>query len=369
LESGWVVQGPLVKQFEELWSEFTGAEHSIAVTSCTTALHLSLFALGIGPGDEVILPAFTWIATANVVEHLGGKVVFCDIDLETFNIDYHQIEGLITPNTKAIVPVHLFGLSIEMDHILELAKKHNLFVVEDAACGFGAKYKGQHVGNFGNTGCFSFHPRKAITTGEGGMITVNDSDLAHRMRTLRDHGASMSDIQRHYGAKPFLLPDFAFAGFNYRMTDIQASIGVTQMRRATEILRARQRIAKKYDELLSNLNWLAVPRTPHGLSHGYQSYVCLFRGEEINTHNFKEIHAQRNELMEYLQIRGISTRPGTHSVPDLDYYRTKYSLAPQSCINAWMADQSSIALPIFPALKYQEIDYIHKSLASYKIKI
>ena len=167
LKSGWLVQGSKVQEFEDKWCAFTGAQNSIAVTSCTSGLHLSLAASGFGPGDEAIVPAFTWISTANVVEHLGGKVVFCDIDLKTFNIDTAQIESKVTERTKAILPVHLFGLAADMGPIVELANKYNLFVVEDAACGFGAKYKGQHVGSFGNAGCFSFHPRKAITTGEG----------------------------------------------------------------------------------------------------------------------------------------------------------------------------------------------------------
>ena len=169
---------------------------------------------------------------ANVIEHLGGKVTFCDIDLKTFNMDINKIESLITPKTKAIVPVHLFGLGANMDEIMELSKKYNLLVVEDAACGFGAKYKGKHVGTIGDTGCFSFHPRKAITTGEGGIqITTNNDKLAEKLRSLRDHGALLSDFQRHHGVKPYLLTDHPYAGYNYRLTDIQGSIGLTQLGR------------------------------------------------------------------------------------------------------------------------------------------
>lgn len=220
-----VVQGPKVKEFEDKWSAFTGASHSIAVTSCTSGLHLSFAASGFGPGDEAIVPAFKWISTANVVEHLGGKVVFCDIDLETFNIDTAQVESKITDRTKAIIPVHLFGLSADMSPILDLAEKYNLFVLEDAACGFGSKYHGSHVGTLGNAGCFSFHPRKAATTGEGGMINTNDDFLAQKIRRLRDHGAALSDLQRHLGPRPYLLADHSDAGFNQRMTGIQASLG------------------------------------------------------------------------------------------------------------------------------------------------
>ena len=180
LKSGWLVQGPKVKEFEEKWSKFTGSKNSIAVTSCTAALHISLAALDFGPGDEAIVPAFTWISTANVVEHLGGKVVFCDISLDSFNIDVDKIESKISKKTKAILPVHLFGYPAEMKEIMDISKKYNLSVIEDAACGFGSKIDGVHVGSMGNSGCFSFHPRKAITTGEGGMITTNDNSISRK---------------------------------------------------------------------------------------------------------------------------------------------------------------------------------------------
>ena len=268
LESGWLVQGPRVHDFESKWSTFTGSENSLAVTSCTSALHLSLAALGFGPGDEAIVPAFTWISTANVIEHLGGKVVFCDIDPLTFNIDVSQIENKISLKTKAILPVHLFGLAADMSPINEIAKRHNLWVIEDAACGFGARYHGAHVGTLGTTGCFSFHPRKAITTGEGGMVTTSDADLADKIRCLRDHGATMSDLQRHLGAKPYLLADHPEAGFNQRMTDIQGALGSAQMDRATEIVAERQRLAGVYDQAFADLDWLRTPACPEGYQHG-----------------------------------------------------------------------------------------------------
>lgn len=197
LESGWIVQGPKVDEFERLFGEFTGAKYAIATTSCTTALHLSLVALQIGSGDEVILPSFTFVATANAIEYTGAKPVFCDIDLETFNIDVGEIQKKITKKTKAIIPVHLFGLSADMNPIMEIANQHGLRVIEDAACGLGSYYHGTHVGNFGEVGCFSFHPRKAITTGEGGMILTGDPDLMVTFKSLRDHGASKSDLNRH----------------------------------------------------------------------------------------------------------------------------------------------------------------------------
>ena len=358
LQSGWLVQGPKVKEFEDKWCAFTSVKYSIAVTSCTSGLHLSLAALGFGPGDEAIVPAFTWISTANVVEHLGGKVVFCDIDLKTFNIDIAQIESKITERTKAILPVHLFGLAADMDPILTLAKKYNLFVVEDAACGFGAKYKGRHVGNFGNTGCFSFHPRKAITTGEGGMVTTNDEELAEKIRRLRDHGATMTDLQRHLGARPYLLADHPYAGYNQRMTDLQAALGSAQMDRAKQIVSERQALAKRYDEAFNELDWLRTPSKHSDFNHGYQSYPCLFMPKEISISSVDDINGKRNAWMDDLQKIGISTRPATHAVHMLSFYKEKYRLIPENFPNAYAADHCSISLPLFHGMKEEEQDFV-----------
>ena len=372
LRSGWLVQGPKVGEFEEKWSAFTGADHSIAVTSCTAALHLSLAALGFGPGDEAIVPAFTWISTANVVEHLGGRVIFCDIDLDTFNIDPAKIEAKITAKTKAILPVHLFGLAADMDAINAIAKQQKLWVVEDAACGFGSRYQGQHVGGLGNTGCFSFHPRKAITTGEGGMITTQSAELADKLRRLRDHGAAMSDLQRHLGAKPYLLADHPDAGYNQRMTDLQAALGSAQMDRAADIITERQRLAARYDQAFADLDWLQTPTKRQGDAHGYQSYPCLFQPERAkaaaqsaNTAEIKAINAARNSWMEQLQQQGISTRPATHAVHMLDFYRQKYQLKPEDFPNAFVANDCSISLPLFHGMTEAEQDFVIDRVLEY----
>ena len=365
LQSGWLVQGPKVKEFEEKWSTFTSANYSTAVTSCTSALHLSLAALGFGPGDEAIVPAFTWISTANVVEHLGGKVVFCDIDLETFNIDFSEIESKITPKTKAILPVHLFGLSADIDPILDLARRYNLWVVEDAACGFGAKYKGQHVGAFGNTGCFSFHPRKSITTGEGGMITTNDHLLTEKIKKLRDHGAAITDLQRHHGSRPYLLADHPVAGYNQRMTDIQAALGSAQMDRANDIVLERTKLALGYDEAFADLNWLRTPFKHSDYDHGYQSYPCLFMPEKINPQAIKKINEKRNKWMDDLQKSGISTRPATHAVHMLSFYKEKYDLMPEDFPNAYAADQCSISLPLFHGMEPEDQRKVIEVIKSY----
>ena len=191
-----------------------------------TSMSLCLAAKSLGPHDEVVVPAFTWVSTASVVEHFGARVVFCDIDPETFNLKVENLEELLTPKTRGIIAVHLFGMPADMIGINAFAKAHDLWVLEDAACGFGAYLKGTHVGNFGFAGCFSFHPRKAITTGEGGMITTNDPDFANKVATLRDHGAATSDLQRHLGPKPHILADHIEAGYNYRMTIFRQSLGV-----------------------------------------------------------------------------------------------------------------------------------------------
>lgn len=365
LRSGWLVQGPKVREFEEKWSAFTGAQHSVAVTSCTTALHLSLAALGFGPGDEAIVPAFTWIATANVVEHLGGKAVFCDIDLDSFNLDVDDAARKVTSRTKAILPVHLFGLSADMNPVLELARKHGLWVVEDAACGFGSTYHGRHVGTFGHAGCFSFHPRKAITTGEGGMITTDDGALADKLRRLRDHGAAMTDLQRHLGARPYLLSDHPDAGYNQRMTDLQAALGAAQMIRADAIIAERRRLADVYDRAFGGLSWLRTPAHLPGFGHSYQSYPCLFQPEPIDAGSVARVNAARNAWMDRLQQAGISTRPATHAVHMLSYYLQKYSLHPDDLPNARVANDSSISLPLFHGMTEVEQQHVIRNVMEY----
>jgi len=364
LSNGWLVQGPKVKEFETLWSVFTGAQHSLAVTSCTTGMELALAALGLKPGDEVILPAFTWIATANVIEHFGAKPVFCDIDLATFNIDVQLIESLITDKTAGIMPVHLFGLSADMDPILALSKKYELWVVEDAACGFGAKYKGSHVGSFGDVGVFSFHPRKAITTGEGGMVTGSNEELITKIQQLRDHGAVMSDLQRHLGAKPYLLADHIHAGYNQRMTDIQGALGAKQMERASDIIDERRSIADKYNEAFAGLEWLGLPADIAGYEHGYQSYPCLLKPEPVSINNVEKINAARNNWMDELQTNGISTRPATHAVHMLTYYREKYELKSEDFPNAYIANDCSISLPLFHGMTSEEQDYVIQTVSN-----
>ncbi|NPV85292.1 MAG: DegT/DnrJ/EryC1/StrS family aminotransferase [Anaerolineae bacterium] len=362
LKTGWVVQGPKVAEFERLFAQYTGARHAIATTSCTTALHLALMALGIGPGDEVILPSFTWVATANVIEIQRAKPVFVDIELETFQIDINQIERAITPRTRAIIPVSLFGLSAEMNSILALAHQYNLKVVEDDACATGAWYHGHHAGTLADMGCFSFHPRKAITTGEGGMVITQDERIAEQIRSIRDHGASKSDLARHLGARSYLLPDFNVVGSNYRMNDLQGALGVAQMSRLQTILERRRQIADAYTKALSPLGWIRPPVTPQDCVHGYQSYVCLFRPEQPTMQNVARLNALRNSLMDRLEAAGIATRPGTHAVHALGYYRQTYGIQPGDFPNAYIADQLTLSLPLYAQLSDEEQGYIIENL-------
>ena len=369
LRSGWLVQGPKVEEFEAKWSHFTGATYSVATTSCTSAMELSLIALGVGPGDEVIVPAFTWISTANVVEHIGAKVVFCDVDVDTFNLNVEDLKNKFTLNTRAIMPVHLFGFPAPMEEVSRLAESRSIAIVEDAACGFGAELKGRHVGTFGDVGCFSFHPRKAITTGEGGMVTTDDPVIAQKIRQLRDHGAATSDLQRHLGPRPYLLPEFSEAGFNQRMTDIQAALGSAQMDRASDILQERQRLAKSYDEAFADLDWLAIPNRPKNGQHGLQSYPCLFRPKEVKAAILgrdigliDKISFERDAWMQKLQDSGVSSRPATHAVPFLDFFQRKLKHDPLDHVNAYSAWKCSVSLPLFHGMTQEEQEYVIKQV-------
>jgi len=352
IKSGWVVQGPKVKEFERRIAQFTGAKYALATTSCTTALHLSLVALGVGPGDEVIVPAFTFAASANVVEHQGARPTFVDINPKTFNIDPLKIEKAISKKTKAIMPVHLFGLSADMEKIMKIAKKYKLSVVEDAACALGTKYYGKHVGTFGDTGCFSFHPRKPITTGEGGMIITNSKKLAQKLTSLRDHGAVISDLTRHKKSG-FKLSDHNLSGFNYRMTDIQGAIGVEQMKKLPFILKERKRKAVIYNKAFKNNPYFSIPFISKHSNHTYQSFILKIE---------EKSPISRDELAEKLIESGISLRPGTQSVPHLGYYRKKYAYKNSDFPESFKAENQTLTLPLFVTMTSKEQSFIIKIL-------
>jgi dTDP-4-amino-4,6-dideoxygalactose transaminase len=315
---------------------------------------MALAALGVQPGDEVIVPAFTWISTANAVEYLGARPVFCDIDLATFNIDVSHVASLVTRRTVGIIPVHLFGLCADMDALRTVADREGLWMVEDAACAFGAWYRGRHAGTIGTVGCFSFHPRKSITTGEGGMLTTADAKLAQMASSLRDHGATRSDLHRHESQMGFLLADYPMLGFNYRMTDIQGALGCAQMSHAETLLEARAQVARGYDALLREISWLRRPVVPDDCVHAYQAYVTLFAPEDPSSRNVEHLGRQRNALMASLEEAGIATRQGTHAPVLTEYYARKYAIEPEQYPNAWIADRLSLALPLFPQMTDSE---------------
>jgi len=348
LDSGWVVQGPKVAEFEKLIADFSNAPYTVAVSNCTTGLHIALLALGIGRGDEVIVPAFTFIASANACEYVGAKPVFIDIDLDTFNINVTKIEAAITEKTRAILPVHLFGLSANMDPILKIAKKYNLKVVEDAACAIGTKYRNIHVGLLGDVGVVSFHPRKAITTGEGGMILTRNHELALKAKSLRDHGAAVSDFDRHEGPS-HKLPTYEHVGFNYRMTDIQGAIGVAQAHKLQMILDGRIKHAKVYDEAFKDYKYLKTPTVPEYSTHCYQSYVLLVKENSPLT---------RDQISEKLAEKEIATRQGTQNVPMLGYFKNTYRYNTGDFPNSDYAELNTLTIPLYADMTKEEQSYI-----------
>lgn len=366
LESGWLVQGPKVAEFERMVCEYTGAKFARASTSCTTSLHLALLALGIGSEDEILVPSFTYIASANAIEYTGARPVFVDVDLKTFNIDPQKVEEYLEQAKKhgsrvrGIMPVHLFGLSADMGPIMEIAKEYSLFVVEDAACALGSLHNTTHAGTFGEAGCFSFHPRKPITTGEGGMLTTNNPEIAAKVQSLRDHGAAVSDIARHEKGD-FLLPAFDMLGYNYRMTDIQGAIGIEQMKKFPWILERKTEKARRYDEELKGLDWLRIPYVPNRCKHTYQSYVALIidsEFEEPSVKRIEDLHRLRNGIMAGLEKRGVATRQGTHAVHTLSYYQKKYGLKDEDYLNSLAADRLSMAIPLYPQMTDEEQEYV-----------
>ena len=353
LNSHWVTQGPFAKKFEQAFAQKHQVSFALTTTSCTAALHLAVLALGLGPEDEVIVPAFTWVTSANCVEYVGARVVFVDVEPNSFNLGSTLLEKAITPNTKAIVVVHLFGLAAKMDEIMTVARKHHLYVIEDAACAVGTTYRDKPVGGFGDVGCFSFHPRKIITTGEGGMVTTNFEKIALKIQSLRNHGATGVPPAYKENPKPYAMSTFDVLGYNLRMSDIQAAVGVAQMEKLDALLSERKQMAKNYDELLCNVNRIAPPIVPQGCGHTYQSYVIrvLQGGRQ-----------KRNEIMDYLASLNIQTRPGTHAVHRLGYYQSKYHLSPSDFPVASLCEDMTITLPLFPGMTLEDQQVVISNL-------
>jgi dTDP-4-amino-4,6-dideoxygalactose transaminase len=316
------------------------------VSSCTTALHLALLAVGVGPGDEVLCPSLSFVATANAIVHAGATPIFVDVDSSTYNIDPNCVERAITARTKAILLVHQVGLPAALNEIRDIARRHRLVVVEDAACAIGAEYYGERIGlPHAAIACFSFHPRKVLTTGEGGMITTADAELAARMRRLRQHGMTVSDLARH-GSSRVMIESYDEVGFNYRMTDMQAAVGLVQLRRLDEMLAKRRALARRYSERLASLPWLVPPQEPTGCRHSFQSYM-------IRVTNDAPIG--RDQLMQELLDRGISTRRGIMAIHREAPYRGDWDrLLP----NTNAVTDTTMILPLFHEMTDDDQDYV-----------
>jgi dTDP-4-amino-4,6-dideoxygalactose transaminase len=349
LASKWVTQGPMTERFEVLIGANQKAAFAMATTSCTAALHLATMALNLKPDDEVIVPAFTWITSAHSAEYVGAKAVFVDIDLATFNIDPKALEAAITPRTRAVVAVHLFGLAAPMDEIRAICAPRGIRIIEDAACAIATTYKGEPVGALGDLGCFSFHPRKVVTTGEGGAVTTNDPVLAAAVRSLRNHGATglpPADEEPH---GPWTMARFDRLGFNLRLSDIQAAVGVAQMGKLEQLVADRRATAARYTQMLHDVNDLILPTAGEVEGHTYQSYVIrLAEGGR----------ARRNAVMSAMALAEMQSRPGTHAVHRLGYYMGKYGLRPDQFPNAVLAEDTTITLPIVPYMRPADQDRV-----------
>jgi perosamine synthetase len=347
LRSGWISQGPRVAEFEKRFAEYVGAAEAIAVSSCTTALHLALVAGGVKPGDDVLCPSLSFIATANCIKYAGANPIFVDIDPSTYNMDPDKIESAITPRTTAILIVHQIGLPSEIAKISEIAKRRGLKVFEDAACAIGSEYQGRRIGSPHTlAACFSFHPRKILTTGEGGMITTSDAECAARLKRLRQHAMTVSDLARHSSSK-VVVEHYDDVGFNYRMTDLQAAIGLVQLQKLDGMLARRRHLAKRYSEALKKLSWIVPPQVPDDCLHNFQSYMVRLQDDAPIT---------RDELMQNLLDRGISSRRGIMaSHRELPYQEGNWDN--RLPVTNLITD-TTLVLPLFDRMTEEEQDYV-----------
>ncbi len=351
LASGWVSQGPQVVRFEQMFAERIGARAGVATTSCTTALHLALILAGVGPGDEVICPSYTFIATANAIVYTGATPVFADIDPATWNVDPADALRRVTPRTKAIMVVHQVGLAADLERFRE-ARAKGIALVEDAACAIGSTYRGRPIGSYGNLTCWSFHPRKTISMGEGGILTTDDLAVAERARQLRSFGASVSDHARHQ-AKGIVYEEYRELGYNYRMTDLQAAIGIEQLAKLDRLLARRQEIARRYDEAFSWLTAVQLPARPAYAQHTFQSYGIRL---------LPECRLDRDELLGGLVDAGISCRRGIPPIHLEPLYRDRLPSAPLPVTEEVAA--RSVFLPIFASLADDDQNRIIEAVLS-----
>jgi perosamine synthetase len=341
LRSGMLVQGQEVLKLENAVSNYVQTGYCSAVSNGTASLHMALIALDVGPGDEVIVPALSYIATANVVELVGAKCVFVDTHPGYFNINETEIEKVITSRTKAIIPVHEFGLCAHMFEIMRIAQKHDLKVIEDAACALGASVNNKFAGSFGDIGSFSLHPRKAITSGEGGLVVTSNPELNVKIKTYRNHGIEPDSIPANFIA----------AGFNYRMTDFQAALVNSQLIRLKEIIEYKSKLASIYYDEIHNPA-IRMPKIPEGMKHTWQTFHILSESEK-----------QRNGLREHLSSNGIMSNYGAQCIPAMTYFKNKYNHHSESEFpNAFEAYTCGLAIPLFSQLKEEQVQYISQTI-------
>lgn len=347
LRSGWVSQGPKVAEFEKRFAEYVGADHAVAVSSCTTALHLALLVSGVGPGDEVICPSLSFIATANAVAYVGATPIFVDVSLDSYNLDPAKVEEAITSRTRAILVVHQIGLPAAMDDVLEISHRRGVRVIEDAACAIGSTYQARRIGApHAPLACFSFHPRKVLSTGEGGMITTSSEELAGRLRRLRQHAMSTSDLARH-SATQIVMEHYDEVGYNYRMTDMQAAVGLVQLERLDGFIERRRMLAARYTGALANIPWLIVPQEPGDAKSNFQSYMARVASDAP---------ISRDDLMQRLLERGISTRRGIMaSHREAPYLNGGWE---QRLPNTACAADFGIILPLFHQMSEEEQNFV-----------
>ena len=343
--TNWVTQGPKVQEFEEKFAAYTGAKHAVALSNCTTALHLAMIVAGVKEGDEVICPSMSYIATANSIRYVNAVPVFAEVDPVTYNIDPVHVEKLITDRTKAILIVHQIGLPADIDAFKRLCTKYKLELIEDAACAAGSAYKGAKIGAHSDLVCFSFHPRKVITTGDGGMITTSRQDYSDRLRLLRQHGMSVNDRVRH-NSKTIIIEEHLEVGYNYRLTDIQAAVGIQQLEKLDWIIGERRKIAEAYNSGLSGLGDLRLPVEPEGYFTNWQTYMVYLKDT---------CKVDRNQLMQSLLDLGISTRRGVMTSHREPAYRAGTSV---NLPVSEDASDRSIVLPLYVPMEKDDLDYV-----------